>query len=119
MRRFLFVDDDKNEYLYASYVFNRVYGGEYSLDYAQSLNEAEAFLTENPVDAIILDDRLGDGLTSKDTIPVLEKKASKAPIFIVSTDVQARHLRDRIKSGLNKVIDKFDFKDYLASGAFE
>ncbi len=119
MKRFLLIDDDKNEVMYVKFLFRDRYEDNFTLDHVQTLNDAQSYLSTTGVDTILLDDKLGNGLTSVDTIPLLNKKAFNVPIIVISKDITAKHLRDRMRLGLNKVIDKFDLKAQLANGVFD
>lgn len=119
MRRFLLIDDDKHEFMYVKFLFKDRFKNGFSLGYAQNLNAASDYLSKTGVDTILLDDKLGGGLTSADTIPMLQRKAFNVPIIVLSKDISGQHLKDRLRLGTNKVIDKFDLKSQLARGVFD
>lgn len=119
MKRFLLIDDDKIEFMYVKFLFKDRFKNGFTLGYAKSLNEAQDYLSHKGVDTILLDDKLGGGLTSADTIPILQRKAFNVPIIVISKDINGRHLKDRMRLGVNKVIDKFELKTQLARGVFD
>jgi CheY-like chemotaxis protein len=119
MKRFLLVDDDEHEYMFVNYLLKDRYKNNYKLVYAKNISEAQSHLACEGVDTILLDDKLGHGMTSADTIPLLKKKAFNVPIVIISKDVQGSHLKDRVRLGINKVIDKFKLKNELAQGLLD
>ena len=119
MKRYLLIDDDQHEFMYVKFLFKDRYKDGFTLGYARNLEEAESYLSKTGVDMILLDDKLGNGLTSAETIPMLQKKAFNVPIIIISKDVNGRHLKDRARLGMNKVVDKFQLRDELAKGVFD
>ena len=119
MRLFLLIDDDEPEFIFVNFLLKDRYGEDYSLGYAKSVEEAQTHLSEHGVDMILLDDRLSGGMTSAESIPLLQKRAFHIPIIVVSKDINARHLRDRMRVGTNKVVDKFAFKQALADGLLD
>lgn len=119
MKRFLLVDDEKHEFMFVNFLLKDRYRDDFSLGYAQNIADAQSYLSEQPVDIILLDDRLGRGMTSADSIPQLQKKAFNVPIVVISKDINANHLKDRIRLGINKVVDKFQFKTALANGLLD
>jgi len=119
MRRILLVDDDKHEFMYVNFLLKDRYKDGFSLDYAANIQDARALLSKKGVDVILLDDKLSGGQTSSDTIPLLQQKAFNVPIIIISKDISARHLKDRVKLRMNKVVDKFELKKELAKGLLD
>ena len=119
MRRFLLVDDDKYEYMFVKFLLKDRYREDFQLGYASSVREAQDYLSRERVDVILLDDKLGNGTTSVESIPQLERKAFNVPIVVISKDISGKHLKDRMRLGINKVIDKFKFKDALAAGLLD
>jgi response regulator of citrate/malate metabolism len=91
----------------------------FELDYAKNVSDAQYFLSKNGVDMILLDDRLSGGITSEDSIPMLQKSAFHVPIIVVTKDPDGRHLQDRVRLGTNKVGDKFELKKELANGLLD
>lgn len=119
MKRFLLVDDDEHEYMFVNFLLKDRYKDGFSLAYAKNISDAQAYLAKEGVDNILLDDRLGRGLTSSDSIPQLQKVAFNVPITIISKDINASHLKDRHRLGMNKVVDKFKLRDELAKGLLD
>jgi CheY-like chemotaxis protein len=119
MRRFLLVDDEKHEFMFVNFLLKDRFRDDFSLGYAQNIADAQSYLSEQPVDLILLDDRLGRGMTSADSIPQLQKRAFNVPIVVISKDINSNHLKDRIRLGINKVVDKFQFKSALANGLLD
>jgi len=119
MRRFLLIDDDEPEFIFVNFLLKDRFGDDYRLDYAKNIDEATAFLSKSGVDMILLDDRLSGGITSADSIPMLQKNAFHIPIIVVTKDTGGRHLKDRVRMGTNTVVDKFKFKQELANGLLD
>lgn len=119
MRRFLLVDDDRHEFMFVNFLLKDRYKDGFTLGYAQTITDAQAYLSTNGVDIILLDDRLARGLTSAESIPQLQKAAFNVPIIVISKDINASHLKDRRRLGINKVVDKFKLRDELANGLLD
>lgn len=119
MRRILLVDDDKHEFMYVNFLLKDRYKDGFSLDYAENIQSAHDLLSTKGVDVILLDDKLSSGMTSTDTIPLIQRKAFNVPIIIISKDISAKHLKDRVRLGMNKVVDKFQLKKELANGLLD
>jgi len=119
MKRILLIDDEQQEFMLVNFLLKDIYKEKFSLNYAATITEAQDYLSKKGVDVILLDDKLARGLTSADTIPLLQQKAFNVPIIIISNDISGRHLRDRVRLGTNKVVDKFDLKKELANGLLE
>lgn len=119
MRRFLLIDDDQYEYMFVKFLLKDRYQEDFQLGYASSVREAEEYLSHEGVDVILLDDKLGNGTTSIESIPKLERKAFNVPIIVISKDISSKHLRQRMQFGLNSVVDKFNFKNELANGLLD
>lgn len=119
MKRFLLVDDDEHEFMFVNFLLKDRYKDGFTLGYAKDVPDAQSYLSANGVDIILLDDRLSGGITSADSIPMLQKSAFHVPIIVVTKDPNGRHLQDRVRLGTNKVIDKFEFKKELANGLLD
>lgn len=119
MKRFLLVDDDEHEYMFVNFLLKDRYKNNYQLSHVSSVEEAQSYLSTQGVDTILLDDKLESGITSADSIPLLQKKAFNVPIVIISKDVNGKHLKDRIRLGVHKVVDKFKLKNELARGLLD
>jgi CheY-like chemotaxis protein len=119
MRRFLLVDDDQYEYMFVKFLLKDRYQENFQLAYVSSVSEAQDYLSQKGVDVILLDDKLGDGTTSAESIPQLQRKAFNVPIIVISKDITGTHLRERMRLGLNRVVDKFKFKNELAKGLLD
>lgn len=119
MKKFLLVDDDKSELMFVNFLLKDRYGDGYSLSFAQNISDAREHLSREGVDVILLDDRLSHGLTSVDTIPQLQKAAFNVPIIVISSDIDSKHLKDRRRLGITKVVDKFKLRVELANGLLD
>lgn len=119
MKRILLIDDDKNEYLYFNFLLKDHYKDNYELSYAATIEDALVILSEQKINVILLDDRLSEGTTSNDTIPLLNRKAFNVPVVIVSKNTSSRHLETRMLMGTHKVADKFNLKSQIAAGLLD
>jgi len=119
MKRILLIDDDKHEHMFVNFLLQDFYKQAFKLSYASDIGDAKAVLGRERVDMILLDDKLADGTTSADSIPKLQKTAFNVPVIIISKNTEGRHLKDRLRNGSNRVINKFDLRKALASGLLE
>jgi len=119
MKRILLIDDDEYEHMLVNFLLKDQYASAFSLGYASNVDDAKTYLKQNGVDYILLDDKLSDGTTSAETIPILQRQAFNVPIIIISKDTNGQHLKDRARLGMNRVVDKFKLKDELAKGLLE
>jgi CheY-like chemotaxis protein len=119
MKRFLLVDDDQHEFMFVNFLLKDRYAEDFTLGYAQNIADAQSYLAKERVDVILLDDRLECGMTSAESIPQLQKAAFNVPIIVISKDIDAKHLKDRRQMGINKVVDKFRFREELARGLLD
>ncbi|MGJ8559594.1 MAG: response regulator [Litorimonas sp.] len=119
MRRFLLVDDDQHEFMFVNFLLKDRYQDDFTLGYAENIPDAKSYLGSEGVDIILLDDRLSRGLTSAESIPQLQKAAFNVPIIVISKDIDAKHLKDRRRLGITKVVDKFKLRDELACGLLD
>lgn len=119
MKRFLLIDDDRYEYMFVKFLLKDRYQDDFHLGYAANVDEAKTYLSKTGVDVILLDDKLGNGTTSAESIPQIERKAFNVPIVVISKNINSKHLKDRMRLGLNKVVDKFKFKNELAKGLLD
>lgn len=119
MKRFLLVDDDQHEFMFVNFLLKDRYADDFTLGYAKNIADAKSHLAREGVDVILLDDRLERGMTSAESIPQLQKAAFNVPIIVISKDIGAKHLKDRRQMGINKVVDKFRFREELARGLLD
>ncbi|WP_298916709.1 response regulator [uncultured Algimonas sp.] len=119
MRRFLLIDDDEHEFMFINFLLKDRYEDAFTLEYVSTIEDAESCLSRNGVDKILLDDKLGGGMTSADTIPKLQKCAFNVPIIVISKDTSGAHLQDRAKMGTNQIVDKFGFRSELENGLLD
>lgn len=116
MLNVLLIDDEELEYRLVKLIFRDVYKADHRLDYACTLDDAEQLLQQSDYDIILLDDKLSDGSTSVENVPVLKSLTKSTPLCIVSKSIDAAHLRDKKILDVYDVVDKFDLKDRLRQG---
>lgn len=105
--------------MFVKFLLKDQYQNNFTLKHARNIEQAQAHLSSTGVDVILLDDKLGGGMTSADAIPLLQKKAFNVPIVIISKEIRSRHLEDRARMGTNKVVDKFALRAELANGLLD
>lgn len=120
MKQLLLIDDQKEEVLFLNFLLKDHYGeNNYKLNYAQDLKTAADILHSQKIDIILLDDKLSGGMSSADSIPILNQHAFNVPIVIITKNVESAHLKERRRLGTHKIADKFDLKSEIANGLLD
>ena len=119
MKCILLIDDEEHEHVFVSFLLKDRYGSAFTLGHAKSMDQAQKYLSENKVDVILLDDRLGNGQTSVDTIPILRRSAFNVPVIVLSKETGGTHLTERALRGPDRIVDKFDFRTALKNGLLD
>lgn len=119
MKYILLIDDEEHEHVFVSFLLKDRYGSAFTLGHAKSMHQAQDYLSKNRVDVILLDDRLGNGQTSADSIPILRRSAFNVPVIVFSKDTGGAHLSERALRGPGRIVDKFDFRTALKNGLLD
>jgi len=95
MLKILLIDDEPIEERITHQLLKRDYGLPFTLDYARSIKEGMVLLNDRTYDVILLDDRIAPNVTAVQTVPVVRAAAGVVPLILISSSLDASHLRDR------------------------
>jgi DNA-binding NtrC family response regulator len=112
----LLIDDDETEYHLINRMMEDCYDKGFLLRYANSLDRAKTLLKDISFDVILLDDKLGRGVTAQETVPDLKAITNNVPLIIISSIVDAHYLRDKTILNVYDIVDKFHLQDKMAQG---
>ncbi len=116
MLNILLVDDDPVEIRLIDRMLKDTYHEEYVLRYADSLEKAEVILKTQRTDIILLDDKLNHGRTALDSVPALKTINQSVPMVLISSDINAAYLKDKVILDVYDIVDKFHLRKRIADG---
>lgn len=116
MLKILLIDDESIEERITHQLLKRDYGLPFTLEYAQSIEDGLALLRDRTYDVILLDDRIAPNVTAMQTVPVVRQAAGVVPLILISSSLDAAHLRDRKILDVYDIIDKYDLKARIKEG---
>jgi len=116
MLNILLVDDDPVEFRLIDRMLRDIYKEDYLLRYADSLEKAEGILKTQKTDIILLDDKLNNGRTAQDSVPALKTINENVPMILISTDINAAYLKDKVILDVYDIVDKFHLRKRIADG---
>jgi len=116
MLNILLVDDDPVEFRLIDRMLRDIYKEDYLLRYADSLEKAEVILKTQKTDIILLDDKLNNGRTAQDSVPALKTINESVPMILISTDINAAYLKDKVILDVYDIVDKFHLRKRIADG---
>lgn len=119
MKRILLIDDEETEHILVKFLLEEKYGNDFDLKYASSVYEAKRYLVHEQIDVVLLDDKLEDGMTSRETLPMVQGKVPSVPIIIISKDTESPHLKEINALGQTKVVGKFRLRQELKNNLLE
>jgi len=119
MLNILLVDDDPVEFRLIDRMLKDTYEEEYVLRYAKSLEKAEAILKTQKTDIILLDDKLNHGLTALDSVPTLKNINQSVPMVIISSNIDADYLKDKVILDVFDIVDKFHLRKRISDGLLQ
>jgi len=116
MLNILLVDDDPTEYRLIDRMMKDVYEGEYVLRYAENLEKAEVILKTQETDIVLLDDKLNNGRTAVDSVPALKNINDTVPMILISSNIDAAYLQDKVILDVYDIVDKFHLRKRIVDG---
>jgi len=116
MLNILLVDDDPTEFRLIDRMLRDTYDEEYVLRYADSLEKAEVILKTQQTDIILLDDKLNHGLTALDSVPALKNINKAVPMVLISSNIDAAYLQDKVILDVYDIVDKFHLRKRIGDG---
>lgn len=116
MLKILLIDDEPIEERITHQLLKRDYGLPFTLEYAQSIDAGMALLRDRTYDVILLDDRIAPNVTAVQTVPIIRDAAGVVPLILISSSLDASHLRDKNILEVYDIIDKYDLKSRIRDG---
>lgn len=115
----LLIDDDETEYHLINRMMEDCYDKGFLLRYANSLERAKALLKDESFDVILLDDKLGQGVTAQETVPELKAITDNVPLIVISSIIDAHYLKNKTILDAYDIVDKFHLQDKIAHGLIQ
>lgn len=116
MVKVLYIDDDKAEHKFFTYFLKTSPDQNAILVCVDELEDAVACLKAGDIDFVFLDDRFSPYISCLETLPKLHPVIGKAKIAVISSSIEASHLKSAAMLGVDKVFDKVKLKDLLKLG---
>ena len=116
MLNILLVDDDPVEFRLIDRMLKDTYKEDYVLRYADSLEKAKVILKTQNTDIILLDDKLNHGRTALDSVPALKNINQAVPMVLISSDINAAYLKDKVILDVYDIVDKFHLRKRISDG---
>ena len=116
MLNILLVDDDPVEFRLIDRMMKDVYQGEFVLRYADSLEKAKVILKTQQTDVVLLDDKLSHGRTAVDSVPALKNINDTVPMILISSNIDAVYLKDKVILDVYDIVDKFHLRKRIGEG---
>lgn len=119
MLNILLIDDDLVEYRLIQRMMQDCYTSPFLLRYADTLEKAVMVLKTETIDVVLLDDKLSNGRTAKESVPALREVTQKVPFVVISSVIDAAYLRDRTILNVYDVVDKYHLRQKIQDGLFD
>ena len=116
MLNILLVDDDPTEFRLIDRMLKDTYKEDYVLRYADSLEKAKVVLKTQKTDIILLDDKLNHGRTALDSVPALKNIDEAVPMVLISSNIDADYLKDKVILDVYDIVDKFHLRQRIVDG---
>lgn len=114
--KILYIDDDTSEHKFFSYFLKMSPDKDETLVCVDELDDALLHLSKGDVDYVFLDDRFSPYLSCLETLPKIQPVLGHAKIAVVSSSIDASHLKSPAMLGVDKIFDKAKLKDVLKLG---
>jgi len=114
----LLIDDDSMEFHLVQHMLKECLDEKFVLRYANTIPKAKAVLKMESVDVVLLDDKLNNGLTAEQTVPVLREATENVPLVVISSVIDAAYLKDKTILNVFDVVDKFPLQKKIQDGLF-
>ncbi len=118
MLNILLIDDDLVEHRLIQRMLKDCYQEPYLLYYAETLDKAIRILKTAAIDVILLDDKLSNGRTAKQSVPELREVTKHVPFVVISSVIDAAYLRDKTILDVYDVVDKYHLRQKIQDGLF-
>ena len=116
MVKILYIDDDIAEHKFFAYFLKSSPDQDAELICLDELDEAVKCLAVGDIDYVFLDDRFSPYMSCLETLPKIQPVLGTAKIAVISSSIEASHLKSAAMLGVDKVFDKVRLKDLLKLG---
>lgn len=116
MLNILLIDDDNVEYKLIQRMMKDCYKGPFLLRYADTLEKGITILKSQDIDVILLDDKLTGDTNAKQSVPKLREVTGEIPFILISSSIDAEHLRDKTILDVYDIIDKYNLRKRISDG---
>jgi response regulator of citrate/malate metabolism len=116
MIKILLIDDDQIEYTLIKQMLLECLDHPFSIVYAATLESGISILKSDPVDVILLDNQLNNGVTAQNSLPQLRLESVSMPIVIISNTIDAAYLQDKVTLGVYDIVDKYHLREKIKNG---
>lgn len=116
MAKILYIDDDKAEHKFFAYFLKTSPDQNAILMCVDELEDAITRLKVGDIDFVFLDDRFSPYISCLETLPKIHPLLGKAKIAVISSSIEASHLKSAAMLGVDKIFDKAKLKDLLKLG---
>jgi len=112
----LLIDDNPIEFHLIDRMLKEEFKEEYILRYASSLDKAKSVLKTQSPDVILIDFNFGRDLFALGFVAALKAIDSKVPMILISNEVNAGYLTDKVLLNVYDIVDKFQLRKRIAAG---
>jgi CheY-like chemotaxis protein len=119
MLNILLVDDDPIEFRLIDRMLKDTVEDDYVLRHALNLERAEEILKTQKTDIILLDDKLNNGRTALDSVPALKNIDKSVPMVIISSNIDAAYLKDKVILDVYDIVDKFHLRKRISESELD
>ncbi len=116
MLNILLIDDDPVEHKLIQRMLKDCYTQPYLLRYADTVDKGIAIMKTQQIDLILLDDKLKNGLTAEQSVPRLREFSNNIAMILISSSINAAHLRDKAILDVYDIVDKFHLRSRIREG---
>ena len=116
MLNILLIDDDPDEHKLIQRMLKDCYNAPYLLRYADTVEKGIAILKNQTIDLILLDDKLKNGRTAKQSVPEIRQFSGDIAMILISSSINAAYLRDKAILDVYDIVDKYHLRGRIREG---
>jgi len=112
----LYIDDDIAEHKFFEYFLKNCPEKGVVLTSVKDIETAIECLKTKKIDIAFLDDRFSPFMSCLETLPKLRPYLDNVKLAVISSSIEASHLRSASTLGVEHIFDKAKLKELLANG---
>lgn len=116
MLNILLIDDDPIEHKLIQRMLKDCYDSPFLLRYADTVAKGITIMKSQKIDLILLDDKLKNGRTAKDSVPELRAISGDIVMILISSSINAAYLRDKTILDVYDIVDKYHLRSRISEG---